>query len=139
MSRRLLCFLALVLIVATGGALRLWYASSQLHPHRFEDERYSLQNVRKIFLTGDLQPASGYYPSPVFNLPQVWALRASEGAHAFTERPAFDAVDPDGRLRPTGILLTRGVESRALGERVGPLAGPQRPDLGQVEDRRRVV
>ena len=47
------------MILLAGGALRVWYASAQPHINRFEDERYSLQNVRKIYHLGDLEPASG--------------------------------------------------------------------------------
>ncbi|MEM1176896.1 MAG: glycosyltransferase family 39 protein [Acidobacteriota bacterium] len=99
--------LGLMIVLLAGGALRVWYASAQLHINRFEDERYSLQNVRKLYHLGDYEPASGYYPSPVFNAPQVWILRASQSAYERTGRETFRAVGDDGRLLPTGFFLTR--------------------------------
>ncbi|MCG8462632.1 MAG: glycosyltransferase family 39 protein, partial [Holophagales bacterium] len=103
--------IALALVLLAGAGLRVWYASGLLHIHRFEDEQYSLQNVRKIYHTGDLEPASGYYPSPVFNLPQVWLLRASQAVFRATGDPRFEAVGENYRLRPTGVLLTRLYQS----------------------------
>ncbi len=107
MSRKFLILLLLTLLCVIAGALRLWYASSELHITRFEDERYSLENVRKIYFTGDLEPMSGFYPSPVFNLPQVWALKASQWFHERTGKPIFDAMGDNFRLKPTGFFLTR--------------------------------
>ena len=63
-----------LLVLAAGAGLRIWYASGELHMSRFEDERYSLRNVRSYLDTGSLKPSSAYYPSPVFNLPQALAL-----------------------------------------------------------------
>lgn len=99
--------LGLLLVLLAAGALRVWYASAQQHINRFEDERYSLQNVRKIYHLDDFEPASGYYPSPVFNLPQVWALRTSQFVYERTGRESFKAVGDNGRLLPTGFFLTR--------------------------------
>jgi hypothetical protein len=107
MSPRTRTGLLLLLIVAAGASLRVWYASGELYFNRFEDERYSLRNVRSIYHSGDLAPANAYYPSPVFNLPQVWLLKASQRLFRATGRPAFQAVAENGRLTPTGFLLTR--------------------------------
>ena len=107
MSRKSLILLLLTFLCVIAGALRLWYASSELHITRFEDERYSLENVRKIYFTGDLEPMSGFYPSPVFNLPQVWALKTSQWLHERTGKPIFDAMGENRRLKPTGFFLTR--------------------------------
>ncbi|MEL7061374.1 MAG: glycosyltransferase family 39 protein [Acidobacteriota bacterium] len=98
---------ALATLLLVGAALRVWYASGELHVHRFEDEQYSLKNVRKILFTGDLQPESGYYPSPVFNLPQVWLLRGGEAVAQALHRPDLDPIDDSGSLRPAAFLLTR--------------------------------
>ena len=107
MSRKSLILLFLALICVFGGGLRLWYASSELHITRFEDERYSLENVRKIYFTGDLEPMSGFYPSPVFTLPQVWALKTSQWFYETTGNPTFEAIGDDRQLEPTGFFLTR--------------------------------
>ncbi|MEM8963235.1 MAG: hypothetical protein AAGD38_17250 [Acidobacteriota bacterium] len=67
----------LLLIVVCGLGLRLWYGSAFPDSSRFWDEQYSLQNVRSLLATQTLEPASGYYPSPVFNLPPTLILRQS--------------------------------------------------------------
>ncbi|MEO1086522.1 MAG: glycosyltransferase family 39 protein, partial [Acidobacteriota bacterium] len=77
-------------------------------PHQsFRGRALQPANVRKIYHLGDYEPASGYYPSPVFNAPQAWILRASQFAHGRTGIEALRAVGDDGRLAPTGFFLTR--------------------------------
>lgn len=109
-SRRVGLVLALLLI-AVGAALRVWYASGELHIGRFEDEKYSLQNVRKIvgtLPTGvDFEPVSGYYPSPVFNLPQALALEGSQRLAERLDKPSLRTYADGGVIQPTGFLLTR--------------------------------
>ena len=100
-------FLLLLLVLTAGAGLRAWYASGQLHINRFEDERYSLRNVRKVLLTGDFEPASAYYPSPVFNLPQVLALKASQSLSDSMDAPALATHDGRGKFTPTAFLITR--------------------------------
>ncbi|MDA8019944.1 MAG: glycosyltransferase family 39 protein [Thermoanaerobaculia bacterium] len=99
-------FWLFLLLLAAGAGLRTWYASGELHINRFEDEKYSLRNVRKILNTGDFEPASAYYPSPVFNLPQVLALKASDGLAETFDLPWLSIRDRDG-LNETAILITR--------------------------------
>ncbi|MEM9556747.1 MAG: glycosyltransferase family 39 protein [Acidobacteriota bacterium] len=104
-QRLVLALLGLVLLA--GAGLRVWYASGQLHINRFEDERYSLRNVRKIVGTWDFEPASGYYPSPVFNLPQAVALVASQRLAEATDTPALRTYAEGGVMLPAAFLLTR--------------------------------
>lgn len=125
---------ALALIVLGGLALRAWYAGAELHISRFEDEQYSLANVRKIFFLGDLEPASGYYPSPVFTLPQVALLKASDALYHKTGEGRYAVVNPEGEFLAPAFLLTRWVQVIcgtltilfvfAIGRRLfGPAAG----------------
>ncbi|MEM8962393.1 MAG: glycosyltransferase family 39 protein, partial [Acidobacteriota bacterium] len=69
----------------------------------FWDEQYSLQNVRSLLATQTLEPASGYYPSPVFNLPPtliLWALQA-------TGDPRLAIVADDGNLTANVYYVIR--------------------------------
>lgn len=103
-------FLLFLLVLTAGAALRIWYASGELHVSRFEDEKYSLRNVRKVLETWDFEPASAYYPSPVFNLPQALVLEASEELSQAADLPALSIYEMRGPTRvfgPTAFLITR--------------------------------
>lgn len=76
--------LLLLLIVAAGTAIRIWYAAWGLDAQRFWDERYSFENVTSILETGSLEPAKVYYPSPLVSWPQAGLLAASDALHRLT-------------------------------------------------------
>lgn len=101
---------ALLIIVLVGLGVRVWYAVEALHIHRFVDEKYSLLNIRAIVTDGTLEPASSYYPYPLFNVPPAALVAGSEVLHEWTGNPSFDAIKPDEFGQAT-FLLTRLVQT----------------------------
>ncbi len=99
------------LLVLAGLALRVWFASWGLNYNRFWDERYSLKNVRAVYVTGELVPVNAYYPSPVFSLPQVALLKASDALYSRTGNPTLQVLDGNLAFTATGILLCRLVQA----------------------------
>lgn len=93
-SRRIAALLVLILLA--GLALRVWWADYGLSPTRFWDERYSLEIVRPVLTEGTLEPARGYYPSPVWNLPAAAVLAVSQRAYEATGIPIFATMNESG-------------------------------------------
>jgi 4-amino-4-deoxy-L-arabinose transferase-like glycosyltransferase len=102
--------LLLLLIVLAGLSLRVWYASWNPGKGRFWDERYALDNVRPIVVEGSMRLGSGYYPSPVFNLPPAVLLIASDALYRATGNDRF-LVHLNGEFQPTAYLLVRWLQS----------------------------
>lgn len=97
-------------MIAIGLGLRIWYASEALNIDRFVDEKYSLQNIRSIVTERTLEPASSYYPYPLFNLPPAALVAGSDALHRWTGAPRFEAIKPEG-YGPAAFLLTRLVQA----------------------------
>ncbi len=103
-QRRAACWLGLLILC--GLILRIWYASANPHSGRFWDERYSFDNVRAILATGTLDPASSYYPYPLFTLPATGLVAASDLLYRWTRIERFLAISDDG-FRSASYLLCR--------------------------------
>ncbi len=97
----------LVLILLSGFGLRAWYGSWYLHPNRFWDEKYALKNVQSHLVTGNLAPANGYYPSPVWFVPLSSVAGLSETLYSRTGNTKYRVLDDNYLWTPTGILLCR--------------------------------
>ena len=103
-------------LVGWSFLLRLAFASYGLHPGRFYDERYSLENLRAVLAPAPgvsgldrLRPVNGWYPS-LSHLPQVPVLAASRGLHRLTGEPRFAIFregDPERGFTPTAYFLCR--------------------------------
>ncbi len=104
-------WILLALLLAAGLGFRVWYLSWDLHADRFEDEKYSLRNVRSLYYTGDVKPVNAYYPSPVFSVPQVALMKASNALYEATGKPVFRVVDQKAAFQPAGIFLGRLVQA----------------------------
>jgi hypothetical protein len=102
--------LLVLLILLAGLAIRIWYASEALRVNRFVDEKYSLLNIRAIVAEGTLEPASSYYPYPLFNVPPAVLVAASDALHRWTGNPVFEAVKEEG-FGPATLLLTRLIQT----------------------------
>jgi len=102
--------LLVLLILLAGLAIRIWYASEALRVNRFVDEKYSLLNIRAIVTEGTLEPASSYYPYPLFNVPPALLVAASDALHRWTGNPVFEAVKEEG-FGPATLLLTRLIQT----------------------------
>ncbi len=100
----------LLVIVLLGLGLRVWYAAEALRLGRFVDEKYSFLNIRAIVCDGTLQPASSYYPYPLFNVPPAALVAGSQALHRWTGDPRFEAVKEKG-YGPAAFLLTRLVQT----------------------------
>ena len=104
-------YLALLLvIVLVGLGLRIWYAAEALRIDRFEDEKYSLLNIRSIVTEGTLAPVNSFYPCPVFNVPPAILVAGSNRLHRWTGNPIFEAVTQD-EFGAAAFLLTRLVQT----------------------------
>ncbi len=100
----------LVTIVLAGLALRLFFASYGPRHGRFEDERFSLRNVRSIVALGTLEPASTYYPYPLFNVPPALLVMASDALHRITGFESLRTAKGPGRSAPATYLLCRWLQ-----------------------------
>ena len=99
--------IGLVLILAFGAALRVQYALPGLDSHRFWDERYNFDNVRKVLDTWSFEPGSAYYPSPLQTWPQALTVAASQWLYEEHGIEAAQTVHPRGWFTPTAYLLVR--------------------------------
>lgn len=99
--------IALTLILVSGAALRVRYALPGLDSHRFWDERYSFENVRKVLDTWSLEPASIYYPSPLQTWPQALTLATSRWLYEEHGVESARLLHPRGWFTPTAYLLVR--------------------------------
>lgn len=108
-ARRRTTTIWLVLVLAAGLAMRLWYLGYDPGPNRFWDERFSFDNVRQLLESGSLEPANGYYPLLSY-LPQTLALRASAALERATGDPGL-AIYDGGRFTAHAYLLSRGVQA----------------------------
>ena len=104
-------WLLLALLLFSGLVIRVWYLSHNLHVNRFEDEKYSLRNVRSFYYTGDVKPVNAYYPSPVFFGPQVVLMKVCNALHEATGNPALRIVNERADFLPAGIFLSRLVQA----------------------------
>lgn len=103
-------------LVGWSFLLRLAFAGYGLHPGRFYDERYSLENLRAVLAPAPTaagldrwRPANGWYPSLSY-LPQVPVLAASRWLHRLTGQPRFAVFvqgDPQRGFTPTARFLCR--------------------------------
>jgi len=100
----------LLVLVVAGFGVRVWYAAEALRVDRFVDEKYSLLNVRALVTEGTLEPASSYYPYPLFNVPPGALVAGSQALYRWTGNPLFEAVREDGFGAST-FLLTRLVQT----------------------------
>jgi len=99
-----------LLLVLSGLGVRVWYAAEALRVDRFVDEKYSLLNIRAIVTEGTLEPASSYYPYPLFNVPPAVLVTGSDALHRWTGNPIFEAVKEEGFGAAT-FLVTRLVQT----------------------------
>lgn len=107
-------------LVGWSFLLRLAFAGYGLHPGRFYDERYSLENLRAVLAPAPtvsgldrLRPVNGWYPS-LSHLPQVPVLAASRWLHRLTGDPRFAIFpedDPQRGFTPTARFLCRATVS----------------------------
>lgn len=107
---------ALAALLVWSCLLRLAFAGYGLHPGRFYDERYSLENLRAVLAPAPeatgwdrLRPANGWYPALSY-LPQVPVLAASRGLSRLTGSPRFEVFrdgDPERGFTPTAYFLCR--------------------------------
>ncbi len=102
--------LLLVLLLAVGTGLRLWYGSWNLTGSRYWDEQYTLDNVRQVYAHHTVAPISGYYPSPVVSVPAAVVLWSNERLQRALGTP-YDAMDDDGNFDPTAYRLLRGLQT----------------------------
>ena len=86
----------LLLIVLVGLTLRVWYASEALSAGRFVDEKYSLLNIESIVTQRTLEPASSYYPYPLFNVPPAALVAICDALYRRTEDGRFRAFTDAG-------------------------------------------
>ena len=97
-------------VVASALLVRVFFASYGLHFGRFEDEQYSLRNIRSIVYGKTLRPGSTYYPYPLFNLPPAGLVAASDWLYEVTGNESFRTKRHNGRMTPITYLLCRLVQ-----------------------------
>jgi len=100
----------LAVVIASAILVRVFFASYGLHYGRFEDEQYSLRNIRSVLYGKTLRPGSSYYPSPVFNLPPAALVAASDWIYEVTGNESFKARRGGGRMAPATYFLSRLVQ-----------------------------
>lgn len=100
---------ALALTIAASVALCGWYSSHRPDRGRWWDERFSVDNVRTVLVTGSPRPTNGYYQSLSY-LPQAAVLAASQALHRWTGAEALAVLDQDDRFTATGYLLSRWLQ-----------------------------
>lgn len=100
-----LVFWSMAALVLWSFALRIWFASYDLHPGRFHDERFNVENLHGLVVEGRLRPANGWYPSLSY-LPQAPLLAAGEWLHRTTGEERF-ALFVNGGFTPAAYLLCR--------------------------------
>lgn len=105
-----LVWILVLLIVLVGWGIRVWYAAEAPRAGRFVDEKYSLLNIRAIVTEGTLEPASSYYPYPLFNVPPAALVAGSQALFDWTGDPRFEALMENRFGAPT-YLLTRLVQT----------------------------
>ncbi len=135
MTQRRALILAIAVLMAWALGLRVWYASADLRPDRFWDERYSVPNVHAALEEGTLKPKRYAYLRLTY-LPQVAVLGGIQAAARIVQ-PAFSWFE-DTEMRPGGylacrliavaigcltILLTIRLGTRLISPEVGLLAG----------------
>lgn len=108
MKRKQVLFLLLLLAIGTG--LRLWYGGWNLSGSRYWDEQYTLDNVRQVYVHHTVAPISGYYPSPVVSVPAAVVLWFNERLQKGLGS-SYDAMDDDGNFDPTAYRLLRGLQT----------------------------
>ena len=104
-SRKAL-LLTLLLVWAVG--LRVWYGSTDLHLHRFWDEKFSVPNVYAALEEGSLKPERYAYLRLTY-LPQV-AVLGVLGVGARVVNPEFSWFRGE-ILTPTGFMICRSVQA----------------------------
>ncbi len=105
--RAVALLLGLLLVWALG--LRVWYATPELGPTRYWDERYPLQNIELLLRHGDPRPAHGLHPA-FSHLPHAAVLAASQALHRGLGIEAFAVLAPEEGFTPTAYLLCRLVQ-----------------------------
>ncbi|HEX2162664.1 MAG TPA: glycosyltransferase family 39 protein, partial [Thermoanaerobaculia bacterium] len=100
----------LAALVVWALALRVWFATPELHSGRFWDERYGLENVEAHLRHGQWLPANAYHPTLSY-LPQLAVLGAAHGLARVAEDPAFAVLAPRFGFTPLGYLLARLVQT----------------------------
>lgn len=103
---RRMTILLLSVVLLLSAVVRIYFASYDLGPKRFWDERYSLRNVQKIFATGTLVPQNAYYPL-LAHLPQYAVLAAAEKVHSWTGGDESLVFDRRGRFSKHSYLMVR--------------------------------
>jgi hypothetical protein len=98
--------LTLLLVWAVG--LRVWYGSTDLHLHRFWDEKFSVPNVYAALEEGSLKPERYAYLRLTY-LPQVAVLGAL-GVAARVVNPEFSWFRGE-ILTPAGFMICRSVQA----------------------------
>lgn len=107
LSKRAVTWYLVILLIAAFG-LRVWWASGWPSAWRSWDERYSLENVRSVLLTGSLAPKRNFYPSPVYYLPPALVIKA---ARPFVDSPAVELFNPkNGSFGPGAYYIGRGFQ-----------------------------
>ncbi|MFC2172208.1 ArnT family glycosyltransferase, partial [Acidobacteriota bacterium] len=95
------------LLVVTGFALRVWYASGWLGPGRFWDENVQVENVVALIQTGKFAPANGFYPTLAY-APQAVILGLSNKLPALLGFEGIDIANGK-RITPEARMVCRTV------------------------------
>jgi hypothetical protein len=101
--------IALAALLVWALALRVWFATPELHAGRFWDERYALENVEALLRDGRWLPVNAFHPT-LAHLPQAAVLAVPHGLARATGDPAFAVLQEDG-FTPLGYLLARLVQA----------------------------
>lgn len=97
-------------VIASALLVRVFFASYGLHYGRFEDEQYSLRNIRSIVWGKTLRPGSTYYPYPLFNLPPAGLVAASDLLYKATGNESLKAWSDRRTMAPATYFLCRLVQ-----------------------------
>ncbi len=95
--------LALALHVVTGG----WLIAAKGIGDYFYDERFTLENVRRIYLDGSPIPSSYFWYAPLSYAPQAATLLAIDRVGRTLGSDRFQVFEPTGRPTRLGIRIAR--------------------------------
>ncbi len=102
------CTWALLLALALHAVTGVWLIASKEIGDYFYDERFTLENVRRVYLEGNPIPTSYYWYAPLSYVPQAATLLAIDRLGKALGSNRFQVFEPTGLPTRLGIGIARG-------------------------------